>query len=166
MALRQSYLRIAKRAAMMAAPCQAVQPIFKKPPVARNRQLRQRMVEIYDLIQPGLEQVFLPGSPDALSVASRPPLLLRNVDRITTPTPNQFARKPTPIRSKLLKTNTYNQRKSIPAQTVMSSSRPTNYFSVASETPSSLAGQLRSCTLLALRNPQDTSIPTNLGAFF
>jgi FkbM family methyltransferase len=55
----------------------------------------------------------------ALSVASRPPLLLRNVDRITTPTPNQFASKPALIPSKLAKTNTYKQRKSIPTQAVI-----------------------------------------------
>jgi hypothetical protein len=33
-------------------------PIFEKPPIHRACQLRKRMVEIYDLIEPGLEQIF------------------------------------------------------------------------------------------------------------
>jgi hypothetical protein len=39
------------------------EPLFQKAPVNRARQLRQRMVQVDDLVEPRLEQIALPAVP-------------------------------------------------------------------------------------------------------
>jgi hypothetical protein len=69
------------------------EPRLEKAPVDRPAELRQRVIEVDDLVEPGPEEIVLPRCPAAPRAASNHPPPSRRRDRITTKPTDQFARK-------------------------------------------------------------------------